>query len=158
MDHADLISGARYLIRRSELKPKQADLRRAQSAAYYALFHVLARCGSDSLVGGQGSERSKHAWRQAYRALEHGHAKTQCKQSSVIKKFPSEVEDFANLFVLMQGRRHRADYDPHYRTTRSEVTADLDAVKAVIDQFMTVQPKDKRVFATWVLLKSRPYD
>lgn len=153
MDHADLISGARYLIKRSEKRPKQADLRRAQSSAYYALFHSLARCCADLLVGGQNSERSKHAWRQAYRALEHGHAKNQCKHSSVVRQFPKEIEDFANMFVLMQTRRHLADYDPHYRTTRSEVIADLDSVKAVIENFSAAQLKDKRAFATWVLLK-----
>ena len=32
-------------------RPRQAELRRAISAAYYAMFHALALCGANTLVG-----------------------------------------------------------------------------------------------------------
>ena len=86
------------MIRIDRGKPRQANLRRAVSTVYYALFHCLAEDAANLLVGGQGSDRSKHAWRQAYRALEHGHTKSRCIDQRFIKKFPPEIEDFANQF------------------------------------------------------------
>ena len=32
-------------------RPNQADLRRAVSTTYYALFHALARCCANTLIG-----------------------------------------------------------------------------------------------------------
>lgn len=136
------------------MRPKQADLRRSLSSAYYALFHSLARSCADMLVGGQGSDRSRAAWAQVYRALEHGEAKKRCK-SEGIRAFPKEIVNFANLFVEMQEKRHLADYDPQYRTTRSEVVEQIEAVKAVIDQFASAPSKDRRAFAVWILMKAR---
>ena len=45
-------------------------MRRAVSTTYYALFHCMAAAGADLLVGGPGANRSRPAWRQAYRALQ----------------------------------------------------------------------------------------
>ena len=39
--HADLLAQARHLLQREPRRPRQASLRRAVSAAYYALFHLL---------------------------------------------------------------------------------------------------------------------
>ena len=56
-------------------RPRQADLRRAISTAYYALFHTLAGNCANLLVGGRASTRTRQAWRQLYRALDHGQVK-----------------------------------------------------------------------------------
>src|ERR1700684_3228614 len=39
--HNDLLEQAEHLARREPKRPRQASLRRAVSAAYYALFHFL---------------------------------------------------------------------------------------------------------------------
>ncbi len=39
--HDDLLEQAKHLANREPRRPKQASLRRAISAAYYALFHLL---------------------------------------------------------------------------------------------------------------------
>lgn len=156
MEQADLVDGAAYLITRHRgKKPKQADLRRAQSALYYALFHTLAKTCADLMIGGKNSDRSRPAWKQVYRALDHGHVSRQCRNGIVISKFPKQIEDFAGMFVSMQEKRHLADYDPFYRTTNSEAKIDLEAVKIAIGDFLGTDVKDKRAFAAWVLLKSR---
>ena len=55
-------------------RPRQAELRRAVSAAYYALFHTLALCGASTLVGAarfrrlrsvQDEKRLTMTWRRA---------------------------------------------------------------------------------------------
>ena len=60
------------------MKPRQADLKRAISTAYYALFHAMAKDAADMLVG-VGADRPDKAWTQLYRALQHGDAKNAIK-------------------------------------------------------------------------------
>lgn len=136
-------------------KPRQSNLRRAASTAYYALFHCLAKCAADLLVGGKSATRSEEAWIQVYRALEHGAAKTACKNQGIIKKFPREIEDFANAFVTMQTKRHKADYDPSETLYKSSVIQDIANVRGVISGFQGVSVKDRRAFAAYVLFKTR---
>jgi hypothetical protein len=47
----DLLEQARHLLRRERRRPRQASLRRAISAAYYALFHLLIEEATGALVG-----------------------------------------------------------------------------------------------------------
>lgn len=77
----DFIKTARALVNQEGSgRPRETDLRRAVSTAYYALLHCVAAAGADLLVGGKQADRSERAWRQAYRALNHGRAKSRCKE------------------------------------------------------------------------------
>jgi hypothetical protein len=131
------------------------NLRRATSSAYDALFHCLARSCADLLVGGAGADRSKHAWKQVYRAVEHGAARKACEDGGVITRFPRPIEDFANAFVLLQSKRHAADYDPSGGFTKSDVTQDVATAAQVIGEFASAPVKDRRAFCTFVLFKKR---
>lgn len=149
----DLISSARLLVAGNS-KPSQANLRRATSSAYYALFHCLARTGADLLVGGQNAAKSKHTWKQVYRALEHGAAKTACADK-LVQQFPKSIEDFANSFVAMQSKRHAADYDPTVKLIKSEVVQDIASAERTIRAFGVEGAKDRRAFCAFVLFKRR---
>ena len=92
----DLIETAHRLSISGGHRPRQADLRRAVSTAYYAMFHLLAKTCADGMLGGVNASRSNRAWRQVYRALEHGSAKNACKNHHTLKLFPKDIEDFAN--------------------------------------------------------------
>jgi hypothetical protein len=151
----DLIATADGLVSSSKGRPRQSNLLRATSTTYYALFHALARSCADLLVGTVGSRRSGPAWQQVYRALDHGFARGACKNSVVMSKFPREVQDFADMFISMQVKRHDADYNPFARADKSAVLADIRAVEVTIADFETVDIKDRRAFAVWVLLKDR---
>ncbi len=153
----DLLSVADELISAKSRKPRQSNLRRAVSTAYYAMFHCLAKCCADSLVGSRSADRSKSAWRQAYRALEHGFAKNSCKNQDVVKKFPKDIEDFANTFVSLQEKRHFADYDPFARFTKLEVKSDISSARDAIERFKSSPIKDRRAFSTFVSLKHRAH-
>jgi hypothetical protein len=113
----------------------------------------LARTSADLLVGGAGALRSKPAWQQVYRAVDHGTAKTACKNGDVIQKFPKEIEDFANAFVAMQTKRHSADYDPFSKWSKSEVVNDIETVKQAIADFSSAPAKDRRAFCAHILFK-----
>ena len=136
-------------------RPRQSSLRRAVSTVYYAMFHCLANCCATELVGGPGANRSKPAWRQVYRALEHGFVKEKCRDKNFLSKFPQEVEDFANAFVWLQEKRHAADYDPAARFTKLEVESDIAEVKTTIEGFLSVGRKHRRAFVVYVLFKTR---
>lgn len=74
----------------------------------------------------------------------------------MLKRFPKDVEDFANEFVSMQAKRHAADYDPSAQFYKSAVVQDIANVRNVIDRFQKVATKDRRAFAVLVLFKVRP--
>ena len=147
-------------------RPRQVFLRRAVSSTYYALFHTVAQCCADTLIGTKSADRSSRAWRQVYRALDHKEAKRSCmqienhgetskKHQKVEPSFPQEVRDLAASFVTMQDKRHNADYDPYKNFRASEVLADIEKTSEIIKQFIKVPLKHRRAFATFVLFKRR---
>ena len=158
MNPSDLIRIARQLasgaVGGNRGRPRQAELRRAVSAAYYALFHTFALCGANLLAGSTRANRSQQAWRQTYRALEHGHAKNQFNRN-VIDRFPREIRNFGEIFVEMQRRRHDADYDPVERFSRSEVQILIDVTERTITLFESTAVADRRAFAIYALFKLR---
>ena len=157
MNPQDLISGARLLAHGNGRRgrPRQADLCRAVSTAYYALFHTLAGCGADLIAGATRRSRSQPAWEQTYRALEHGHARQQCRNTSVMARFPQVVQDFAAWFVDVQRHRHYADYAPVTAFTRTEVVRMVNATENIIAQFNAAPTRDRRAFAIYALFRVR---
>ncbi len=159
MSPQDLISIARHLagggVGGSRGRPRQTDLCRAVSAAYYAMFHTLARCGADLLAGATRVIRNESAWEQTYRALEHGHAKNQCSNQSVIRQFPVEIQDFGGHFIDLQRQRHYADYAPNTDYHRLAVVSLIDETERVIAQFNTAPTGERRAFAIHVLFRTR---
>jgi len=136
-------------------KPRQSDLRRAVSTAYYAHFHALCRTCADTLIGTRGAERSERAWRQAYRALQHGQAKARFTNRFAMKTFPRGIEDFGNAFVEAQIKRHSADYDPTFRVTRSEALTDIRTAEDAIAKLNAARIMDRRALAAWVVFPDR---
>jgi uncharacterized protein (UPF0332 family) len=152
----DLIKTARELVAANKGKrPRQSNLNRAISTAYYALFHTLARSCADMLVGTIGTKRSEHAWVQVYRAVNHRKVKDRCKNLTVMQRFPQSIQDFANWLVTMQAKRHDADYNPEHKAFKSAVMADINAVEAAIAAFHATDTKDRRAFAVWMLVEER---
>ena len=134
--HEDLMKHAIFL---SELdlpgEPKQVDLRRAVSAAYYALFHLLTTEAAQNWK--HPSQRNRFA-----RIYDHGRMKTCSSKvlSRPIPVDPSEIPTVTNLklvadvFVKLQQARHTADYDNSKAWSRTQVWEVIaqaeDAMKA----------------------------
>ena len=152
MNSRDLIETARGLTELSPRRPNQANLRRAVSTAYYAVFHCLAGAAANLLVGrSRGS-----AWHRVYRALEHGKAKSACGHKQAMKRFQPEIQYFAETFVILQDARHRADYALEGRYYKLDVLADIDQAENAIIQFEQTDILHRRDFATHVLFRQRP--
>lgn len=107
------------------------------------------------MIGAGEAARRNSAWRQVYRALDHGAAKTACGNQTIMKKFPKAIEDFGNKFIEMQIKRHNADYDPNQKYYKSAVQQDIADAATVIGNFQKEAAKDRRAFAALVLFKIR---
>ena len=149
----DLLATARRLATATQRKPKQADLRRAFSTAYYALFHALANDAANLLVGNR-VKSLELAWTQTYRALNHGAAKSACEQIRQ-PRFPEAICTTAKTFVILQQRRHDADYDPILRFTRGDALAAIAMAEQAVANMLSCETVDRRAFAVMLLLQRR---
>ena len=156
MQSIDLIRTARDLVESAGRgRPRESNLRRAVSTTYYALFHCLAECCANILAGRVPSNRIQPAWRQTYRALQHSTARSRCRRQDTIGRFPYEIQDFAELFIEIQAKRHSADYDPDAAFDKSNVLQDIDVSEDAINRFNEAPRRDRRAFAIYVLLDIR---
>ena len=154
MEPNHLLQIAADLAEINPRRPRRADLCRAVSTTYYALFHCLARTCTDRLAGRAGAVGDRTMWRRVYRAPEHRQARARCE--SVPSSFPDSVRQFGRAFAMQQSKRHFADYDPDYRVGKSEVAADIQRARAAIDRFLATPASVRRDFAIHVLMKLRP--
>ena len=152
MNSPDLIEAARALTEAGGAPLTQARRRRAVSTAYYAMFHTLAASAADLFIG---TVRNP-AWHRTYRALEHGRAKSACRQGQTMREFPVEVRDFARAFVVLQIKRQQADYAldaPAYE--KSDVLGYIDSAERAISRFEQADVDARRRFAAHVLFRQR---
>ena len=153
MNPLDLMETARGLAELSPRRPSQANLRRAVSTAYYALFHCLAACAANTLIGRTRSP----AWHQTYRALEHGRARTACGNKPALAAFPPDVRDFADVFAALQKSRHQADYALEVKYDKENVLATIEIAENTIVRFEQADARSRRAFVAHVLFKPRPW-
>ncbi len=153
MNSRDLMEVARALTESDAGRPTQARLRRAVSTAYYAMFHCLAASAADLFIGPARGP----AWHLAYRTLEHGRARSACRQGQAMREFPAEVRNFAEAFVALQKARQQADYaldtDAYQE---SDVLEYIDSAELAISQFEQADVEAKRGFVAHVLFRQRP--
>jgi hypothetical protein len=155
--HEHLLEQALTLARLDARRPKQANLRRAISAAYYAVFHLLIDEACRAQIG---ALHDQAPFRQVLgRAFAHGVMKEACKsfgggtlKKGVAKglpagfKIPGEIQDLAATFVDLQDNRHLADYDLTERFKRSDVLTLITGLKRDIDEFQSLAPTDEKKF------------
>ncbi len=130
--HDDLLAQAGHLANLDRTRPKQVNLRRAVSAAYYAMFHLLIA----SAVNNWRIERQRA---DLSRAFEHRKMKGVCNN---LVSTSAELALVAETFVVLQQNRHRADYDNARVWTRVEVR---DHIRSVKD-----------AFAAWSRVRNQP--
>jgi uncharacterized protein (UPF0332 family) len=137
--HDDLLQQALRLVHNEPRNPKQASLRRAVSAAYYALFHLL--------ISEAAANWNRANLRAALgRAFDHGNMKaaSNCIQDTRQFPFPGEnprvvadLRSVAKTFAQLQEKRHIADYDNTTFWTKTEA---LSQVKSAEQAFDTWKP------------------
>ena len=152
--HHDLLEQASHLATRERKKPKQASLRRAVSAAYYALFHLLVAEGAKRISPNKPDRLNL----VIQRGFNHGEMRKVCHSFALghvaAIKPNQKPENIANppeatrrlitlpldqklfnvtqAFIALQEARHEADYDLEKQWNRLDV---LGHVKTVRDAF-----------------------
>jgi hypothetical protein len=157
----DLLDQAELLANKEPRKPRQASLRRAVSAAYYALFHLIIEDSANVLA-----PRAPAGLRRlVQRAFQHGQIKSACKDfvsaDAALKKIPPRQTglldalesliafplDPSLLFILsafieLQEARHKADYDLTEQWDRLDVLTKIGLAR--------------RAFLAWGAVRKSP--
>jgi hypothetical protein len=152
MMHDDLLDIAQHLALLDERRPRQTSLRRAISSAYYALFHALAALCADELVG-----RSKpwNVYTPIYRTLDHGRAKDVFKRQ--LAGSVGEIAAVGQTFIVLQERRHIADYAPSpLPMGRSETLDLIDQAKRATVRLDALGKNHRLFLATQLIARARP--
>jgi hypothetical protein len=167
MDASDLIAHGRGLIPAHRGAAKQVALRRAVSAAYYALFHAFLRAAADDLIGKTGQARRSRAYRLLYRGFEHSAVKRVCREagktilnenlakSTGLRQFPESLQIAARGLVLLQDKRHEADYEPVLRLTKSDARVALLMAEHCIAALNAADNSLRRIFLMSMLFSPR---
>ena len=145
--HGDLLRQARHLATKEPRRPLQASLRRAVSAAYYSLFHLLV----DEAVNRMISAPRDSLRDCLRRAFAHTNMRTVAQQFARGDVSPKlspgldgqllqpELVNVAATFVDVQQARHEADYDTARRFTRMEVLDLIDRVEQATNDWHDVR-------------------
>lgn len=161
----DLLDQANALASLDPGKPKQANLRRAISAAYYALFHLLIDEGAATV----GSKLNAAAKAKIRRAFAHADMKAVCAsyaKASNVQSFNQQIGplllfpldpllmDVAEAFVLLQEARHEADYDVYVVYNRQDTTSNIRMAEDAFTAWRGVRSTDNaKVFLVDLLLR-----
>jgi uncharacterized protein (UPF0332 family) len=159
--HDDLLEQAAHLASRERKKPRQASLRRAVSAAYYALFHLLAAEGARNFVPSQPPGLRA----QVGRAFSHDGMEQVCKQfaagaaserAAQLLQGPIEpdLKAVAQAFVFLQRARHEADYDVGTTFNRVDTLQNIERARAAFRSWQQVRSNpNSLIFLAALLLQ-----
>lgn len=145
----DLLEQAEHLAGRESVgKPRQASLRRAISAAYYAVFHQLtmdgaALCAPANPAGLRGLVK---------RAFEHGRMREVCKKVNgggslnqaamgllePATRLSAQLRSVTRSFVVLQEARHIADYDLSQSLSRAYARSLLVEARSALTNWRAV--------------------
>jgi hypothetical protein len=164
--HDDLLAQAWHLAGLDKKRPKQANLRRAVSAAYYALFHLIVGNGGYVMSPAEPARLRQ----RVQRMFEHSAMKAVCKKfaKNDLKALPvdlgeliatplePELSAIANTFVEMQELRHQADYDVLATFDRYQVYELIDSVEDAFRKWSSMAGKpNANVFLAAMMLQKR---
>jgi hypothetical protein len=164
-DPAELLAVARQLAN-SLPQPNDAQLRRAVSTAYYAVFHKILLAAAERFMG-PGTE-STAGYSLLYRSFDHRHMKTICEHlnAPTMKKTMQtnlrrttvsvEMRHFARNFSLLQEQRHLADYDPRAAHETSAVSNLVDLAEIAIRAFDSAPPEEQADILALLMVRPRP--
>jgi hypothetical protein len=125
--------------------PRQVDIRRAISAAYYATFHATITAAVDQFIGTTNRDTSRYGL--VYRSVSHSWLRDLCKEvqkptpSNKFKPYaPSNgfgpnISAFAAAVAELQEKRHAADYDVMIRMNKSDAVLAISTAKAALRRF-----------------------
>ncbi|MEK6233475.1 MAG: hypothetical protein N2C14_02090 [Planctomycetales bacterium] len=143
--HDDLLAIARQMIDRNPGAPIEAELRRAVSTAYYALFHLFIHDGTGCLVA-TASLRPRVS-----RTFEHKHMRAVCREYAALQSYaeqyvtsdgllvPGQLVTIADTFVTLNEARLQADYNTSTAVTLAQATANVERAEQAFKDWVAIQ-------------------
>lgn len=154
IDPRELIASCYKLVPQAPAPPpSQADMRRAISTAYYALFHTLAASNAELIAGQPQSNLSSYAWERVYRRLDHGRARNNLR--GILDRLSQTGENFVRTFIDLQDRRQEADYDPGATITLTRTLNIIASADIAIRDFAQLSEEERRLLAAQSLFDRR---
>ena len=146
----ELLDQAEMLVKREPKNPKQASLRRAVSAAYYAIFHLLAEaaakqfaelCGrADAGTVSRISRSFAHAEiKKVSDKFANSELPAALQSAANAYQSPNDLALVAEVFGLLYQARMEADYNTGEPASRPETQMQIE--------------KAKEAFAAWERVK-----
>jgi uncharacterized protein (UPF0332 family) len=162
-DH--LFEQAEKLIAIAAGPPRQVDIRRAISAAYYATFHATITAAVDQFIGVTNRDTSRYGL--VYRSVNHAWIRDLCKE--VQKQFPSnkfksyvpsngfgaDISAFATAVAELQEKRVAADYDVMIRMNKSDAVLAIGTARAALRRFEKASEAGRIAFLSILLFPPR---
>jgi hypothetical protein len=140
----------------------QADLRRAISTAYYAVFHFCLTAAVDLVLGSSTRQTSAYAF--VYRSVDHKTLRGLCRQLSQstpqnVPIVPSigfgDIANFARVTDNLYGQRLLADYDPSASFTDVEAKLAISGATQAITWFNGSSAVQQNAFLVMLLFRQR---
>ena len=144
-------------------RPRQADLRRAISTAYYALFHRLIDDACRMMISGRGSDsdRLRGVLRRAFghqdmldaaKSFRSANMKRAFRPALDNEEIPDSLRRVADAFFRLQQARHEADYNLAVSIAREDAITSVETVQTAFRDWEQVQRSHAaRVFLTALL-------
>jgi hypothetical protein len=160
-----LFEQANKLITIQTGPPRQVDIRRAISAAYYATFHATITAAADQFIGVTNRDASRYGL--VYRSVSHAWLRDLCKEvqkPTPTNKFkpyaPSNgfgpnITAFAAALVELQEKRHAADYDVMIRVNKSDAVLAINTAKAALRRFNKASKARRLAYLSVLLFPPR---
>lgn len=148
--------------------PRQADLRRAISTAYYAVFHEILAGAADSFAGRANRQTPNYAL--IYRSIEHKSLRAVCetlKRAKPPQKLPDrysryspsggfgEIVAVATAIAELNEKRQEADYDPLYRSSLSDALAAIATARDALALLRSANRTRRAAFFSLIVFPPR---
>lgn len=145
--------------------PRQADIRRAISAAYYGVFHAILTQAADQFVG--KTKRAKSQYGLVYRSVDHRWLRELCdnaKKANPPAKYAPHlptnglgpnVAAFAAAVTELQEKRHAADYDPMIKMKTADALVAVRTARSALRRFSRASSSRRQAFLSLLLFPPR---
>lgn len=145
--------------------PRQADLRRAVSTAYYALFHFVLRAVADEFIGARQRKSARYAL--VYRSIDHrtlrdvsveaGKKRASQRYAPYVPEggFGPELALFSDAVWELREKRHAADYDPSARFTAPDVERAINTARDAMRLLREAGEEQRKMYLTLLLCPPR---
>jgi hypothetical protein len=144
-------------------RPRQADLRRAISSAYYGVFHSTLTATADEFVG--AGQRATSQYVLVYRSVDHRALSDLCTKAKKLPPewsryappggFSPELRAFASAVIELQQKRHAADYDPSSRFKTSDASVAVGIARDALTRWRQAAVAERRAFLRLLIFKPR---